>query len=384
MLTIVFISLTAILAVIALIQHLTINRRITRATRKTEERYKTEIKNFESDIDRLNYLLEEKKSTENTQKNSSQKENQTKALPENFVLEQKKLEHDKEEIILKNKKLWEMSVLIQKEKNHIQLLKNDIENKHRNITDSIKYAKRIQDAILPKEDVLRDNLSGYFLFWLPKETVSGDFYWMKQQGDLLIFTVADCTGHGVPGAFMSMMGVTFLNEVCTNINDDTQPSQILEDMRGLVISTLKQESASPLEPKDGMDMALCILNLKTKKIKSSGANNPMYLVRKGELREFKAIKNPIGQYPRLKPFETEEFQAEHGDYIYMFSDGFADQFNGETGKKVTYGRLKNLLTDINKESDNPKIQKQKLLDFITTWRGNFVQMDDILIGGYRI
>jgi serine phosphatase RsbU (regulator of sigma subunit) len=384
MLTIVFISLTAILAVIALIQHLTINRRITRATRKTEERYKTEIKNFESDIDRLNYLLEEKKSTENSQKNSSQKENQTKALPENFVLEQKKLEHDKEEIVLKNKKLWEMSVLIQKEKNHIQLLKNDIENKHRNITDSIKYAKRIQDAILPKEDVLRDNLSGYFLFWLPKETVSGDFYWMKQQGDLLIFTVADCTGHGVPGAFMSMMGVTFLNEVCTNINDDTQPSQILEDMRGLVISTLKQESASPLEPKDGMDMALCILNLKTKKIKFSGANNPMYLVRKGELREFKAIKNPIGQYPRLKPFETEEFQAEHGDYIYMFSDGFADQFNGETGKKVTYGRLKNLLTDINKESDNPKIQKQKLLDFITTWRGNFVQMDDILIGGYRI
>jgi len=122
----------------------------------------------------------------------------------------------------------------------------------------------------------------------------------------------------------------------------------------------------------------------TKKIKFSGANNPMYLVRKGELREFKAIKNPIGQYPRLKPFETEEFQAEHGDYIYMFSDGFADQFNGETGKKVTYGRLKNLLTDINKESDNPKIQKQKLLDFITTWRGNFVQMDDILIGGYRI
>lgn len=376
--------MTVILAVIALIQHLTINRRITRATRKTEERYKTEIKNFESDIDRLNYLLEEKKSSENTQKTLPQKENQTKALPENFVLEQKKLEHDKEEIVLKNKKLWEMSVLIQKEKNHIQLLKNDIENKHRNITDSIKYAKRIQDAILPKEDVLRDNLSGYFLFWLPKETVSGDFYWMKRQGDLLIFTVADCTGHGVPGAFMSMMGVTFLNEVCTDINDNTQPSQILEDMRGLVISTLKQDSASPLEPKDGMDMALCILNLKTKKIRFSGANNPMYLVRKGELKEFKAIKNPIGQYPRLKPFETEEFQAEHGDYIYMFSDGFADQFNGETGKKVTYGRLKNLLTDINIETDNPKIQKQKLLDFITAWRGNFVQMDDILIGGYRI
>ena len=380
MLTIVFICLTAVLAVLVVIMQVTTSRRIARASEKIKDRYKSEIKNLESDIDRLNYLLQEKKETQTP---LSQSLPEMKKLPDNFILEQKKLEQDKEEIVLKNKKLWEMSLLIQKEKNHIQLLKNDIENKHRNITDSITYAKRIQDAVLPQTDVLK-GLSGYFLFWLPKETVSGDFYWMKRQGDLLAFTVADCTGHGVPGAFMSMLGVTFLNEVCTDLNENTMPSDILETMRELIITTLKQDNSSPLEPKDGMDMSFCILNLKTKHLKFSGANNPMYLVRGGELTEYKAVKNPIGLYPRMKPFENQEIQAEEGDFIYMFSDGFADQFNGETGKKVSYGRLKSLLTDINNETQDPAKQQEKLLEFITSWRGSFAQMDDILIGGYRI
>jgi serine phosphatase RsbU (regulator of sigma subunit) len=357
----------------------TTSRRIARARERIESHFKTEIKNFESDIDRLNYLLQEKETHAPVKT-----ETVNRQLPDNFLIEQKKLERDKEEIVLKNKKLWEMSLLIQKEKNHIQFLKNDIENKHKNITDSITYAKRIQDAVLPPADVLKGALNDFFLFWLPKETVSGDFYWMKRQGDMLAFTVADCTGHGVPGAFMSMLGVTFLNEVCTDLNEETMPSEILETMRNLVITTLKQDNSSPLEPKDGMDMALCLLNLKTKKIKFSGANNPMYLVRNGELTEYKAVKNPIGLYPRIKPFETEEFQAEDGDYIYMFSDGFADQFNGETGKKVTYGRMKNLLVEINNETKNPAQQQEKLLKFITEWRGSFIQMDDILIGGYKI
>ena len=380
MLTIVFICLTAVLAVLVVIMQVTTSRRIARASEKIKDRYRSEIKNFESDIDRLNYLLQEKKETQTP---APQSQREIKKLPDNFIIEQKKLEKDKEEIVVKNKKLWEMSLLIQKEKNHIQLLKNDIENKHRNITDSIIYAKRIQDAVLPQTEVLK-GLSGYFLFWLPKETVSGDFYWMKRQGDLLAFTVADCTGHGVPGAFMSMLGVTFLNEVCTDLNEETMPAEILETMRELIITTLKQDNSSPLEPKDGMDMSFCILNLKTKHLKFSGANNPMYLVRGGELTEYKAVKNPIGLYPRMKPFENQEIQAEEGDFIYMFSDGFADQFNGETGKKVSYGRLKSLLTDINNETQDPAKQQEKLLEFITSWRGSFAQMDDILIGGYRI
>ncbi|MBQ3656406.1 MAG: SpoIIE family protein phosphatase [Bacteroidales bacterium] len=381
MLTIVFICLSVVLLVLVVIMQVTMSRRIARANEKIENNYKTEIKNFEADIDRLNYLLQEKKAPEVS---TSASVSEQKRLPENFIIEQKKLEKDKEEIVLKNKKLWEMSLLIQKEKNHIQLLKNDIENKHKNITDSIVYAKRIQDAVLPPTEVLKESLSDFFLFWLPKETVSGDFYWMKRQGDLLVFTVADCTGHGVPGAFMSMLGTTFLNEVCTNLNENTQPAEILETMRQLVITTLKQDNSSPLEPKDGMDMSLCILNVKTKNLKFSGANNPMYLVRRDELTEYKAVKNPIGLYPRMKPFETQEFQAEDGDFIYMFSDGFADQFNGETGKKVSYGRLKNLLVEINNETHESEKQKAKLLDFITSWRGSFAQMDDILIGGYRI
>ena len=385
MLTIVFISTTILAIIVVVIQKVRIHKRISVANSKIENRYKTDIKNKETEIERLKYLYEDLKK-------SRQQENHvgTVALPksrqltDSIVIEQKKLEHEREEMEIRNKKLWDMSLQIQKEKIHIQYLKNDIEHKHKDITDSIKYAKRIQDAILPKQDILKDSLSDFFLFWIPKETVSGDFYWMKRQGDYLIFTVADCTGHGVPGAFMSMMGVTFLNEVCIDINENTSSAQILEDLRQLVITTLKQESASALEPKDGMDMSLCILNLKTKKIKFSGANNPMYQISNGELIEHKAVKNPIGLYPRIRPFEMEEFQANEGDYIYMFSDGFADQFNGSTGKKVSYGRFKNLLLDINKETKNSKEQQEKLLKFITEWRGNFTQMDDILVGGYKI
>lgn len=386
MLTIVFISLTAILSIALVIVLLTVHKRIAAANAKVDNRYKTEIKNYEDEVHRLKFLyddLKNSKEPEETFKGTIALP-KSRQMPDNFVIEQKKLEQEKEEMAIRNKKLWDMSIQIQKEKIHIQYLKNDIENRHKSITDSIKYAKRIQDAILPKQNALQENLSDYFLFWLPKETVSGDFYWMKRIGDLLIFTVADCTGHGVPGAFMSMMGVTFLNEVCSDITEETSSAEILESMRSLVITTLKQENATALEPKDGMDMALCILDLRTKKIKFSGANNPMYLVRNGELQEHKSVKNPVGQYPRMVKFQTEEIQAQEGDWIYMFSDGFADQFNGVTGRKVTYGRFKNLLVDINKATQKSDEQKQKLLEFITSWRGEFVQMDDILVGGYRI
>lgn len=378
--------MTAILLVALVIILLTVHKRIAAANTKVENRYKTEIKNYEAEVNRLKFLyddLKNSKEPEETFKGTIALP-KSRQMPDNFVIEQKKLEQEKEEMAIRNKKLWDMSIQIQKEKIHIQYLKNDIENRHKSITDSIKYAKRIQDAILPKQNALQENLSDYFLFWLPKETVSGDFYWMKRIGDLLIFTVADCTGHGVPGAFMSMMGVTFLNEVCSDITEETSSAEILESMRSLVITTLKQENATALEPKDGMDMALCILDLRTKKIKFSGANNPMYLVRNGELQEHKSVKNPVGQYPRMVKFQTEEIQAQEGDWIYMFSDGFADQFNGVTGRKVTYGRFKNLLVDINKATQKSDEQKQKLLEFITSWRGEFVQMDDILVGGYRI
>ena len=277
-----------------------------------------------------------------------------------------------------------MSLSIQKEKQHIQLLKNDIEEKHKNITDSIAYAKRIQDAVVPRTEILRDALPDYFLFWRPKETVSGDFYWMKREGDVLIFAIADCTGHGVPGAFMSMMGVAFLNEICAKIDETVRPSDILEQLRALVITTLKQKNEDILEPKDGMDIALCTLNLRTSVLRFSGANNPMYLVRAGELTEYRPVKNPIGLYPKLLPFETTEIQTQPGDYVYMFSDGYADQFGGEIGKKMSYKRFKGVLSDIYNRTSVASEQEKMLADFLDEWRADFMQMDDVLVGGYKM
>jgi serine phosphatase RsbU (regulator of sigma subunit) len=214
--------------------------------------------------------------------------------------------------------------------------------------------------------------------------VSGDFYWMKREGDVLIFAIADCTGHGVPGAFMSMMGVAFLNEICAKIDESVRPSDILEQLRTLVITTLKQKNEDILEPKDGMDIALCTLNLRTRVLRFSGANNPMYLVRAGELTEYRPVKNPIGLYPKLLQFETTEIQTQPGDYVYMFSDGYADQFGGEIGKKMSYKRFKNMLADTCKRTLVASEQEKIIADFLDDWRADFAQMDDVLVGGYKM
>ncbi|MCQ2252770.1 MAG: SpoIIE family protein phosphatase [Bacteroidales bacterium] len=390
MITIILISAIAVLLVLTLYFWRSANNRISKAITKAEGRSHQEIKNLETEIHRLSYInkdLQEKVDSAASESSAPRLDTDhgiSLASAEQILIEQKRLEAEKEDMANRNRKLWDMSIQIQKEKQRVQILKNQIELKHKNITDSIIYAKRIQDAVLPREDVLGNVLSDYFLFWLPKETVSGDFYWMKRQGDFLVFAVADCTGHGVPGAFMSMMGVTFLNEICSNISAESTPSDILEQLRSLVISTLKQDNMNPLEPKDGMDISLCVLDCRTKILKWSGANNPLYLVRDGVLTEYKPVKNPIGLYPRLRPFATTEIQTQPGDYLYMFSDGFADQFNGQTGKKVTYGRFKTLLEDINKTTSKSDEQVAMLNDFMNQWRAGFIQMDDILVGGYRI
>jgi serine phosphatase RsbU (regulator of sigma subunit) len=359
--------------------------RINKAVSREKERNIHEIRDLHETLKRFEYLKDViEKETRLLGQDNSAPMGEDLSSSADIVMEQKKLQAEKDEMAQRNRKLWDLSVQIQKEKQRVQLLKNEIEVKHKNITDSIVYAKRIQDAVLPKVDVLAESFSDYFLFWRPKETVSGDFYWHKRQNDIIVFAVADCTGHGVPGAFMSMMGVTFLNEICANISDSTMPSDILELLRQLVITTLKQSNSNPLEPKDGMDIALCVLNLSNGLLRFSGANNPLYQVRNCELQEFRAVKNPIGLYPRFKDFETIEVQTAPGDYYYMFSDGFADQFSANTGKKVTYGRFKALLTEINKETNVGEQQKKRLGEFIDDWRGGFSQMDDILIGGFRI
>ncbi|MBQ3657403.1 MAG: SpoIIE family protein phosphatase [Bacteroidales bacterium] len=301
---------------------------------------------------------------------------------ERIIIEQQKLEIEKSEIAERNKKLWDMSLSINKEKEHIEILKNDIEEKHHSVTESIGYARRIQLAVLPDKAVLKHCFNDYFLFWRPRDIVSGDFYWMKLSGDIIAFTVADCTGHGVPGAFMSLLGVTFLNEICANLNEDTLPNEILETLRADIIRALSQDNSFG-EQDDGMDMALCILNLKTKKLRFSGANNPMYLVRQGELKEFKAVRNPIGSYGFVRPFTTEEIIVETGDWIYMSSDGYSDQFGGADGdRKLTYKRFRELLTSVSIYQGRE--QSERLGVFLSQWRGQTMQLDDVLVGGYQI
>ena len=376
------------LILICILQRVTIRNRIDRAVDNEHRRNAGEIRDLNADLQRFMYLYNDLKESKAAELPDSQPVLPADAVSlqdaGDIILAQKKLEADKEELSVRNQKLWEMSLSIQKEKQHIQLLKNDIEEKHKNITDSIAYAKRIQDAVVPRTEILRDSLPDYFLFWRPKETVSGDFYWMKREGDILIFTIADCTGHGVPGAFMSMMGVAFLNEICAKIDESVQPSDVLEQLRSLVITTLKQKNEDILEPKDGMDIALCILNFRTRVLRFSGANNPMYLVRDGELTEYRPVKNPIGLYPRLLNFETVEIQTQPGDYVYMFSDGYADQFGGEIGKKMSYKRFKNMLADTCKRTLVASEQEKIIADFLDDWRADFAQMDDVLVGGYKM
>ena len=264
---------------------------------------------------------------------------------ERIMLEQQKLELEKNEISERNRKLWDMSLLIEKEKEHIDAIKRDIEEKHRAVTDSITYARRIQMAVLPESRLLSECFCDYFIFWRPKDIVSGDFYWMKRIGDIVAFTVADCTGHGVPGAFMSLLGITFLNDICMRLDEDTQPSDILELLRSDIIYAFGQEGTDD-RPTDGMDMALCILNLRTNKLRFAGANNPMYLMRNGELHEYKSVKNPIGEYAFFRDFSSVEIDVQTGDWIYMFSDGYADQFGGEENRKLNYKRFRALMTEM--------------------------------------
>ena len=360
---------------------------VAKAVRRAHSQYSNLLREAEDEISRLkavNSDIKHQSAEPQPQDSTSSADTQMALLidTEKIALEQKKLEAQQEELAERNKMLWDMSVSIEKERQHIQSIKDKIEADHRAVTASITYAKLIQDAVLPSEEILKESFQDVFLFWKPRDIVSGDFYWMKRIGDTVIFTVADCTGHGVPGAFMSMLGVSFLNEICVDFSAETHPAQILEDMRRKVISTLKQTN-NPAEQKDGMDMGVCILNLKTMKMQFAGANNGMYHVRGSVLTEYKPVRCPIGIYLKLKPFENRDVDIQHGDYVYMFSDGFADQFSHDN-QKYTSRRLKELIVSINEKTKSASEQASLLNTALELWRGDNEQLDDILIGGYQI
>ena len=267
-----------------------------------------------------------------------------------------------------------------KKMNKLLLVKNkEIEEKNNDILSSITYAKRIQEAILPQDKIVKEYLQESFIFYKPKDIVSGDFYWMEQVENKILFAAVDCTGHGVPGAFMSIVGNNGLNRAVRE-EKLTKPSEILESLNEYVIHSLSQKGQNI---NDGMDIALCCLDLKANKLQFSGANNPLYLIRNKEEKEVDVVKGDrsyIGGDHTL--FTNHELLLSEGDIIYIFSDGFADQFGGENDKKFSYKRLKELFLEIS--SQNMREQKEKLAATFKHWKGVQEQLDDVCVIGVKI
>lgn len=259
----------------------------------------------------------------------------------------------------------------------------ELDEKNKDITASIRYAKRIQDAILPPDDYVKKHFPNTFILFKPKDIVSGDFYWIADKGEHLIFTAVDCTGHGVPGAFMSIVGHNLLDRIVVEQNI-LKPSLILDELNKSVSETLRQSDQDDNAVRDGMDIALCVYNRKTNVLQYAGAYNPLWLIQNGELKEIKADKFPIGNLRagETRRFTNHEIQLLKGDSAYVFSDGYADQFGGPAGKKYKASSFKQLLLDSTTLSME---QQGELLNAtIEKWRGNLEQVDDILVIGSRL
>ncbi len=279
--------------------------------------------------------------------------------------------------------------ITQKQKVVIEQQKHIVEEKQKEIVDSITYAKRLQEAILPAEIHWSQNFKNGFVFYKPKDLVAGDFYWLEKVHELVLFAVADCTGHGVPGALVSVVCSNALNRSVLEFKI-TDPGKILDKTRELVIATFEKSGE---EVKDGMDISLCCLNTKTNQLLWAGANNPLWYLsspfekgggqRPGDLmQEIKPDKQPIGKYALQTPFTTHKIQLNAGDNIYLFTDGLADQFGGLKGKKFKYKRLKELL--LNNKSATMDEQKALLEKAFIDWKGQLEQVDDVCVIGVRL
>ncbi len=265
----------------------------------------------------------------------------------------------------------EANILIAKQK-------NIIEEKNREILDSIEYALRIQTAILPTQKIVKQYLENSFILYKPKDIVAGDFYWMETVDDIVLFAACDCTGHGVPGAMVSVVCHNALNRAVREFGL-TQPAVILDKTAEIVLENF---SKSEEEIQDGMDISICALNTKTQTLEWAGANNSLLLFNNGQLTETKADKQCIGYNDNIKPFTNHQFELQTDTNIYLFTDGFPDQFGGNPERKLTKSKFKDLLLSIH----HLPIQKQatELDNFITNYKQNIEQTDDILIIGVRV
>jgi serine phosphatase RsbU (regulator of sigma subunit) len=278
----------------------------------------------------------------------------------------------------KNRTISQQKDEIEKQRDVAAAQRDQIAYQKKHITDSIMYAKRIQTALMPSLELFSDKLE-HFVLYKPLAIVSGDFYWVSSEKNLQVIIAADCTGHGVPGAFMSMLGVSMLNEIVNN-KHVLMPEQILEELRKEIIKALKQVAEED-SVKDGMDIAICVVDFDKDILWYSGANNPLYLVRGGELTHYRADKMPVAIHYKMDPFTRHKVELKNGDAFYIFSDGYADQFGGPKQKKFMSVHLKETLVSL---YDTPMLkQGERLNEIFEEWRGDNPQVDDVVLIGVR-
>ncbi len=315
------------------------------------------------------------------------------------LIAQEKAESDKQKLIESEKNKWKNIIIsmiimvalillfisyislkrlkIIRSKNEIiNKINQELNSQHQEIMDSITYAKRIQRAILPTKELVNELLNDSFILYLPKDIVAGDFYWLEHKKGKVIFAVADCTGHGVPGAMVSVICNNALNRSVREHNL-TIPGKILDKTCEIVIQEFEK---SHEDVKDGMDIALCAIEDNI--LQYSGANNPLWIVRNDEIIEIKANKQPIGKHTNLQPFTNHKFNLLKNDSIYLFTDGYLDQFGGEKGKKFKASKLKELILSIQDKSMNEQLKV--ITNVFNVWRGSLEQVDDVCMIGVRI
>ena len=313
------------------------------------------------------------------------------------VRDKKSINYESMNVLKTGQKVWESStftpiftdegdlkkmIIIDTDVSERKKQEEIIVQKNRDITDSIQYAQKIQTAILPDVNFIKEKIPHSFLLYLIKDIVSGDFYWYTAKDDFGIIAAVDCTGHGVPGAFMSMIGYNILNQV-VNEKNITEPAKILTELNKGVIQSLHKKNPENAA-RDGMDCAICKVNVKTHKVEYAAAMRPLWIIKNGELREIKADKVPIGTLPDegdYHQYHNHFLDADKDETFYIFTDGFADQFGGERGKKLTTGRFKEILLAVHTQS--PEAQRKKLLDEHLNWKADHEQVDDILVIGFK-
>lgn len=302
-------------------------------------------------------------------------ENQLKIYATEQRVSNKKLMSNNLKNTEKKEQMQALVKNVQKTSDELILHQLKLEETHKDITDSINYAKTIQEALIPTKRVVSKILWKYFIFFKPKNVVSGDFYYISQKEKTIYIAVADCTGHGIAGAFLSILGISFIQDI-VKWGKTQSPGEILNSLRKR-IKRIFVDSGS--NSRNGMDMAFCMIDIDTNILQYSGAFNPIFIIRNNEMTELRAIRNPIGFYIKEKDFTNTEFQLEPGDRIYLFSDGFTDQFSGENQRKFSKKRFKELLIRIN----NMEMEEQKeiLESTLLEWRGTQSQIDDITVMG---